>query len=76
MDVVEGRQPDAARRGFQLGGDGGLAGLNIDFDVELFERNLMTVNPTATVIYASAKTGEGLDEWLAWLAADSAVAAD
>ena len=48
----------------------------LDFDVELFERNLMTVNPTATVIYASAKTGEGLDEWLAWLAADSAVAAD
>jgi hydrogenase nickel incorporation protein HypB len=39
----------------------------LDFDVELFEHNLREVNPTAKLIWASAKTGVGVDEWLGWL---------
>jgi len=39
----------------------------LDLDLELFESNLRQVNPTARVIRTSAKTGEGLDEWLDWL---------
>jgi hydrogenase nickel incorporation protein HypB len=39
----------------------------LDFDMGLFMANLRSINPIATVIMASAKTGQGLDEWLAWL---------
>lgn len=41
----------------------------LDFDMDLFERNLAQVNPLATVIKVSAKTADGLAEWLDWLAA-------
>jgi hydrogenase nickel incorporation protein HypB len=42
---------------------------HLDFDLELFRANLRQVNPTATVIELSARTGEGLDAWCTWLAA-------
>jgi hydrogenase nickel incorporation protein HypB len=39
----------------------------LDFDLDKFLANLHDVNPTARVIQASARTGEGIDEWCAWL---------
>jgi len=39
----------------------------LDFDLDQFLANLHAVNPTARVIRASAKTGEGIDEWCDWL---------
>jgi hydrogenase nickel incorporation protein HypB len=41
---------------------------HLDFDLDLFERNLRQVNPAATVIKLSARTADGLDGWLSWLA--------
>jgi hydrogenase nickel incorporation protein HypB len=40
---------------------------HLDFDLGLFLRNLHDVNPDATVIQASARTGQGVDEWCTWL---------
>ncbi|MBT8240146.1 MAG: hydrogenase accessory protein HypB, partial [Acidimicrobiia bacterium] len=40
---------------------------HLDFDLDLFRSNLKDVNPTATVIELSARTGEGVDKWLDWL---------
>ena len=40
---------------------------HLDFDIDLFLANLHAVNPGATVIRASARTGEGVDEWCRWL---------
>jgi hydrogenase nickel incorporation protein HypB len=40
----------------------------LNFDLGLFLSNLHAVNPAARVIQASAQTGEGVDEWCAWLA--------
>jgi hydrogenase nickel incorporation protein HypB len=40
---------------------------HLDFDLDLFLSNLKSVNPTAQVIQASARTGEGVDEWCGWL---------
>jgi hydrogenase nickel incorporation protein HypB len=40
---------------------------HLDFDMAAFLTNLRSVNPTARVIHASARTGEGVDEWCAWL---------
>lgn len=39
----------------------------LDADLAVFRDNLAKVNPTADVIELSAKTGEGVDAWLAWL---------
>ncbi|MDR0283831.1 MAG: hydrogenase nickel incorporation protein HypB [Propionibacteriaceae bacterium] len=39
----------------------------LDFDMGLFLANVKAVNPRARVILASAKTGEGVGEWLDWL---------
>ncbi len=33
----------------------------------LFERNLAAVNPSATVLKVSARSGNGIDSWLTWL---------
>ncbi len=44
---------------------------HLDFDLDLFLSNLHDVNPTATVIQASARTGAGVDEWCAWLVGQS-----
>ena len=42
---------------------------HLDFDVDLLVANARRVNPRLGVIHVSAKTGEGLDDWLAWVAA-------
>ena len=38
-----------------------------DFDRDKLERNVLLRNPNAQIIYLSAKTGEGMDQWLSWL---------
>jgi len=40
---------------------------HLDFDMALFERNLAAVNPSATVLKVSARSGDGIDSWLTWL---------
>ncbi|ODU04017.1 MAG: hydrogenase accessory protein HypB [Pseudonocardia sp. SCN 72-86] len=42
---------------------------HLEFDLDLFYRNLRAVNPTARTIETSARTGLGVDEFCAWLAA-------
>ena len=42
---------------------------HLDFDLGLFLRNLEAVNPAVATIKASARTGEGVDAWCAWLGA-------
>ena len=43
------------------------------FSMERVRANILARNPNATIIPISAKTGEGIDEWAAWLR--SAIAA-
>ena len=38
-----------------------------DFAKELVEERIHKQNPNAKIIYISAKTGEGFEEWVAWL---------
>lgn len=38
-----------------------------DFYKQKLEQNVHLRNPNAKIIYLSAKTGEGMDEWLDWL---------
>jgi hydrogenase nickel incorporation protein HypB len=40
---------------------------HIDFDLERLLANIETVNPGATVLTASARTGEGVEDWVEWL---------
>ena len=40
---------------------------HLDFDLDLFRRNVAQVNPTVRLIEVSARTGAGLDAWHAWL---------
>jgi hydrogenase nickel incorporation protein HypB len=40
-----------------------------EFDLDYFRRGVAMVNPAAPVIVVSCRTGEGLDEWVGWLAA-------
>ncbi len=40
---------------------------HLDFDLDRFLSNVRAVNPSATVIRASARTGEGVGEWCDWL---------
>jgi hydrogenase nickel incorporation protein HypB len=40
----------------------------LDFDVDLCEANARRVNPSVEVIRVSARSGEGFDDWLAWIA--------
>ncbi|MBA2282151.1 MAG: hydrogenase nickel incorporation protein HypB [Actinomycetota bacterium] len=42
---------------------------HLDFDLDRFLANLHAVNPQATVIQTSARTGEGIEEWCEWLRA-------
>ena len=39
-----------------------------DVDLDLYEANLRRVNPAIEVIRVSARTGEGMGNWLNWLA--------
>ena len=43
-----------------------------DFDDAAFEEGVRLVNPHAPLLRVSCRTGAGLDEWAAWLAARSA----
>ncbi len=38
-----------------------------DFDTKAVEERIHNLNPKAKVIFVSAKTGEGFDEWTDWL---------
>lgn len=40
----------------------------LDFDMDLFEANIAQVNPEATVLKVSTKTGAGLSDWYDWVA--------
>jgi hydrogenase nickel incorporation protein HypB len=40
-----------------------------DVDLDLIEENVRRVSPMAEVIRVSARTGEGLEAWLGWIAA-------
>ncbi len=42
---------------------------HLDFDVEAAAANARKVNPAIEVLQVSARSGEGLAEWLAWIAA-------
>jgi hydrogenase nickel incorporation protein HypB len=42
---------------------------HLDFDLDRFLANLSDVNPKATVIHASSRTGEGVEDWCSWLLA-------
>ena len=39
----------------------------LDFDVDLCEANARRVNPSVEVLRVSARSGEGFDDWLAWI---------
>ncbi len=41
---------------------------HLDFDMELFRKNLAAVNPAATVFELSARSGDGVAEWVEWVA--------
>ncbi|MEL6205839.1 MAG: hydrogenase nickel incorporation protein HypB [Pseudomonadota bacterium] len=41
-----------------------------DVDLDLYEANLKRVNPLIEIIRVSARTGEGLNRWIAWLKAE------
>lgn len=38
-----------------------------DVDLDLYEANLRRVNPGIEILHLSARTGDGMAEWLAWL---------
>ena len=48
---------------------------HLDFDLDAFLANLTAINPTAHIIMASARSGEGVDEWCCWLAGRGRLAA-
>ncbi|MGH2918541.1 MAG: hydrogenase nickel incorporation protein HypB [Solirubrobacteraceae bacterium] len=45
---------------------------HLDFDIDRLEANILQVNPDATVMRVSAKTGEGVDTFREWLTTVSA----
>jgi len=45
---------------------------HLDFDLEQCCEHLRQVNPDAPVIFASARTGQGLAEWCSWLVGHAA----
>ena len=40
-----------------------------DVDLDLYEENLRRVNPGIEILRVSARTGEGMEAWVAWLRA-------
>ena len=42
----------------------------VPFDDEAVTRRIHALNPEAKVFFVSAKTGEGFDEWVRWLAGE------
>ncbi len=47
---------------------------HVDFDVARFRANVERVNPGLPVIELSARTGQGLEAWIGWLATEIAAA--
>ena len=47
-----------------------------DVDLDLYEANARRINPEAVFIRISARTGEGMADWLAWLNARRAAVLD
>ena len=45
---------------------------HLDFDLELLLANIEAVNPGATVLTISARTGEGVEAWAQWLSSFAA----
>ena len=41
---------------------------HVDFDLDLCEANARRVNPDIEILRLSARTGEGLDAWIEWIA--------
>ena len=39
----------------------------VDFDIEKAKENIKNLNPNATILCVSAKSGEGMDEFVDWL---------
>jgi hydrogenase nickel incorporation protein HypB len=44
----------------------------VDFDVTRAASNALQVNPAITTLCLSARTGEGLEAWYAWLRREAA----
>ena len=40
---------------------------HLDFDLDRFVENVRAVNPTARLVFVSARNGVGVDEWCDWL---------
>ena len=38
-----------------------------DFDTDAVKERILKLNPKAKVIFVSAKTGEGFNEWADWI---------
>ena len=38
-----------------------------DFDIDTLRRRVHALNPNMDIIVTSCKTGEGIDDWVAWL---------
>ncbi|MDO5503928.1 MAG: hydrogenase nickel incorporation protein HypB, partial [Actinomycetia bacterium] len=47
---------------------------HLDIDLDLLRRNIAQVNPGASVVEVSARTGEGLEAWHDWLRAATTAA--
>ena len=39
----------------------------LDLDLDLLIANCFSINPRTTVLPVSAKSGDGLNDWYAWL---------
>ncbi len=39
----------------------------VDFDMELVKKHILSVNPHLHIMELSAKTGEGMEQWISWL---------
>ena len=39
----------------------------VDFDLELVKKHILSVNPHLHIMELSAKTGEGMEQWITWL---------
>lgn len=44
-----------------------------DFDKDRVRERILNLNPKAQVIFISAKTGEGFDEWLEWVRSEVSI---
>ncbi len=40
---------------------------HLDFDLDRFVEHVRAVNPTARLLFVSARNGVGVDEWCDWL---------